>query len=225
MPAVVVGGRVQGRPVVVRRVPASYPLAVAVITLAVVVAACTDGASRQRHFTLETTPYQELPQSLSGMKLPIGTAAVVALAGQLPERLAGRQRLPDGGWLGSERFVANWGDLTAWGTQSGLAGTPPVQIVIRRVETLGAQAPGSGGLAVMDDANRAVNIAGRLDAGRDRAVIWSRRADSGYTVALGRLDSPWLYVITASNERDLDAALGALTGAAGTHGGRPSTLR
>jgi hypothetical protein len=159
------------------------------------------------------------------MKLPIGTAAVVALAGRLPERLAGQQRLPGGGWLGSERFTSNWGALTAWGTQNGLAGTPPVQIVIRSVETLGPQAPGSGGLAVIADANRDVNIAGRLDTGRDRAVIWSRRADAGYTVALGRLDSPWIYVITASNERDIDAALHALTAAAGTHGGRPATLR
>ncbi|HEX5166266.1 MAG TPA: hypothetical protein VFV93_12770, partial [Thermomicrobiales bacterium] len=75
------------------------------------------------------------------------------------------------------------------------------------------------------DANRNVNIAGRLVAGRDRTVVWSRRADAGYTVAIGRLDSPWLYVITASNERDLEAALRALTGAAGTHGGRPATLR
>jgi hypothetical protein len=40
-----------------------------------------------------------------------------------------------------------------------------------------------------------------------------------------RLDSPWLYVVTAANQRDLEAALLAFSQAAGTHGGGHSTLR
>ncbi len=110
-------------------------------------------------------------------------------------------------------------------TTSGLAGTPPIQIVIRHVNSLGQQSAVSGGAAVIADANRTVNVAGPLEVGRDGRVVWLRRADAGYSVAWGRLNSPWLYVVTASSERALEAALLAVRYAAGTHGGGSSTLR
>lgn len=225
MSAVVVRGWEWRPSLAGRRAPAAYPLAVAVIALAIVVAACADGASRQRLVTLETAPYQALPEALTGVKLPIGTAGIVTIAGRLPEQVAGKGRLPYGGWQSGERFVAGWGDVAAWGAPNGLAGTPPIQIVIRHVDSLGQQSATSGGAAVIADANRAVNIAGRLELGRDGPVIWSRRSDAGYTVVWGRLDNPWLYVVTASNQRDLTAALLTFTESAGTHGGWHSTLR
>ena len=225
MSATVVRASDRGSVVVGRRLPARYPLYVATLALAVVVAACAGSASRQQMVTLETLPYQDMPAALTGVKLPIASDGVVAIAGRLPERVAGQGRLPYGGWLAGNQFVAGWGDITAWGTPNGQAGTPPVQIVIRHIDSLGEQAAASGGAAVIADANRTNNMSGRLDIGRDGPVVWLRRADAGYTVAWGRLDNPWLYVVTASTEQELEAALLAFAGAAGTHGGGHSTLR
>ena len=211
--------------VVDRRLPARYPLAVAAIVVAVVVAACAGSASRQQAVTLETVPRQSLPAALTGVKLPIGSGGVVAVAGRLPEWVAGQGRLPYGGWSRGDQFVAGWGDVTSWGTAHGQTGTPPVQITIRHVDSLGQQAATSGGAAVIADANHATNIAGRLEVGRDGEIVWLRRADAGYTVAWGRLDSPWLYVVTASSEREAEAALLAFAGTAGRHGGGHSMSR
>jgi hypothetical protein len=208
-----------------RRLPARYPITVAAIVVAVVVAACAGNDSRQQALTLETVRYQAPPAALTGVKLPIGSGGVVAVAARLPERVAGQGRLPYGGWLRGDQFVAGWGDTTAWGTPHGQTGTPPIQITIRHVDSLGQQAATSGGTAVIADANHATNMAGRLEVGRDGAVVWLRRADAGYTVAWGRLDSPWLYVVTASSEREAEAALLAFAGTAGRHGGGHSVLR
>jgi len=214
------------RPIVVGwRLPAAYPVSVAVVAVAVIVAACAGSASQQRLVTLETVQYAALPEALHGMKVPIASDGIVAIAEHLPEQVAGQGRLPYGGWQNGEQFTAGWGDVSAWGARSGLAGTPPIQIVIRHVDSLGPQSAGSGGAAVIADANRTVNMTGPLELGRDGRVVWLRRASVGYSVAWGRLDSPWLYVVTASNEREFEAALLAIRHAAGTHGGRSSTMR
>ncbi|MEX1158174.1 MAG: hypothetical protein WEC79_04520 [Thermomicrobiales bacterium] len=203
--------------VVNRRLQMVYPLSAAAVALAVIVAACAGGAGRQEQLTLDSVMYRSLPAELTGVKLPVVSADVIAIAGKLPEQLAGQGRLSYGGWQSDDRFVAGWGDIAAWGAPSGVSGAPPVQIVIRRVDALGQQTAESGGVAVITDANRVVNIAGRLEIGRDGRVVWSRRSGSGYTVAWGRFDNPWLYVVTAASERNLSAALLALAGAAGTH--------
>jgi hypothetical protein len=225
MPAAVVRAWDRGSVVVGRRLPARYPLAVAAIAVAVVVAACASSTSRQSVVTLETVPYQALPAALTGVKLPVQTGGVVAIAGRLPERVAGQGRLPYGGWLRGDQFVAGWGDVTTWGTAHGQTGTPPIQITIRHVDSLGQQAAASGGAAVIADANHATNMAGRLEVGRDGQIVWLRRADAGYTVAWGRLDNPWLYVVTASSEQEAEAALLAFAGTAGRHGGGHSMSR
>jgi hypothetical protein len=208
-----------------RRLPARYPITVAAIVVAVVVAACAGSTSRQEALTLEKVPYQALPAALAGVKLPIGSGGVIAIAGRLPELLAGQGRLPYGGWLRGDQFLAGWGDVTTWGTPRGQTGTPPIQITIRHVDSLGEQTATSGGAAVIADANRSTNMAGRLEVGRDGAVVWLRRADAGYTVAWGRLDNPWLYVVTASSEQEAEAALLAFAETAGRHGGGNSMLR
>lgn len=215
----------RGSVVVGRHLPARYPLLVAAVVVAVVVAACAGNASRQQAVTLETVPYQALPAALTGVKLPVQTGGVVAIASSLPERVAGQGLLPYGGWLRGDQFVAGWGDVTTWGTPNGQTGTPPIQITIRHVNSLGQQAAASGGAAVIADANHSTNMAGRLEVGRDGQVVWLRRADAGYTVAWGRLDNPWLYVVTASSEREAEAALLAFAETAGRHGGGHSTLR
>ena len=219
MSAAVVRAWDRGSVVVGLRLSARYSLAVAAMVVAVVVAACAGSGLRQPAVTLETLPYQDMPAALNGVKLPTATDDVVAIAGRLPERVAGQERLPYGGWQTGDRYVAGWSAL------NGQTGAPPVQIVIRHIDSLGEQAAASGGAAVIADANRTNNISGRLEIGRDGPVVWLRRADAGYTVAWGRLDNPWLYVVTASTERELEAALLAFTSAAGTHGGGPSTLR
>lgn len=208
------------RPVVAwrGRGSAAYLFAAGVVVIAVSIAACGSGAS-SRIFSLDATPYQRRPAALAGVRIPTDGAGVATIAARLPREVAGLERLPYGGWWTDERFVS------AWGEPNGVAGTPPIQIVIRHLDPLGGQTVASGGIAVIADANRAVNIAGRLEVGRDGPIIWSSRSDAGYTVAWGRLDSPWLYVATASSERDLEAALLAFAQAAGAHGGRPSTVR
>ena len=215
----------RGAVVAGRRLPAAYPIVIAAIALAVVVAACAGGTARRERITLENVPFQPLPEALTGAKLPIDKDGIIAIAERLPAQVAGQSRLPYGGWRAGSQFTAGWGDVAAWGAPNGLAGTPPIQIAIRHVESLGPQAAGSGAEAVIADANQAVNFAGRIEIGRDGQVVWSRRSDAGNTVALGRIDSPWFYVITAADERGLRAALLAFREAAGIHGGGHSTLR
>jgi hypothetical protein len=184
-----------------------------------IVAACASSRAPDRALTLETVPYQRVPAELRGVKIPIEATGVAEITARLPDRLAGFALLPYSGWQGSDRFVASWGP------SNGQAGAPPLQLAIVNVTTLGGPAAASGGLAVLADANRNLNIAGRLEVGRDGQLIWLHRPDAGSTVAWGRLDSPWLYVVTAPYERDATTVLRAFSGAAGTHGGSHSTLR
>ncbi len=120
MSAAVVRAWDWGSIVVGRRLPARYPLSMAALTLAVVVAACAGSRPDQLPVTLETVPYLALPDSLTGVKLPIASDGVIAIAGRLPEWVAGQERLSYGGWQAGDQFIA------AWGTPNGQVGTPPV---------------------------------------------------------------------------------------------------
>ncbi len=153
------------------------------------------------------------------MKLPMTLDSIFNLTSRLPQQVTGQDRLSYSGWRSGDQFIA------AWGPSNGQRGMLPIQIVVRHVDSLGQQSAKSGGEAVIADANRTVNIAGRMEIGRDGQVVWLRRFDAGYTVAWGRVDSPWLYVVTASNEHDLTQALQAFADAVGRHGGNQSTLK
>jgi hypothetical protein len=219
MSAAVVRAWGLGSGIVGRRLSARYPLSLGILTLAMIVAACASSQSPDRALTLERVPFRHVPAELTGVKIPIEASGVAEITARLPDRLAGLEFMPHSGWQGSDRFVA------AWGPPNGQAGVPPLQIVIVNVTTLGGPAAASGAQAVLADANRNVNIAGRLEVGRDGRLIWLHRQDAGSTVAWGRLDSPWLYVVTAATERDAMTILRTFSGAAGTHGGSHSTLR
>jgi hypothetical protein len=195
------------------RVVVSVGLLLSIVTVALV-AACGVTTSRPPEIAFESLPVRAAPQAMAGMKLPRTPDAVTLMSASLPPVVAGRSRL-------STPTMVRSGSLDAlYGEERAATGQPSIRLTVLDVSK--AYPPGNLTNSVdrlIADARVQADRSIPITYGRDGDIVWYQTATLGYTLEWAQIGQPWLYVVTAGTEAQMNAMVAALGQTVGWHGG------